>query len=98
MEALGVVLPESKYYPVLSNLPPPDPTNPAGVTLFFMQSAIHNSLPIVEEIVDLLERDEAETIKNDIDNRRTRLGETRSPDQLRKAVEFEVLSASQVRG
>jgi len=97
VEALGLLLPDSSYFPVLSNLPAPDLTNPAATTLFSMQSAVHNSLPILEEIVDLTERDEVESVKSQVENRRQRLDETRGPDQLRKAVEFEILGASQVR-
>ena len=98
VEALCLLLPDSRYHPVLSHLPAPDLTHPAATTtLVFMQSAVHNSLPVLEEIVDLLERDEVESVKKEVENRRQRLGETRGPEQLRKAVEFEVLGASQVR-
>jgi superkiller protein 3 len=97
VEALCLLLPDSSYYPVLSNLPEPDLTNPAATALFSIQSVVHNSLPILEEIVDLVERDEVESVKKEVESRRLRLDETRGPDLLRKAVELEILGTSQVR-
>jgi len=46
--------------------------------------------------VALVEKDEADAIEKNIDNRRLRLDETRKPEQLRKAVELDILGASKV--
>jgi superkiller protein 3 len=96
VEALSLLLPGSSVYPALSNLPPPDLTNPVSSPSISIQAAIHNSLPTLEETVSLVEIDEAETIRKDIENRRLRLDETRSAEQLKKAIELEVLGASRV--
>jgi len=63
--------------------------------MFDTQSAIHNSLPTIEEIISIIERDEEVFIKNEFDKRRTRLGGP-SPDQLRKDIGVEVWGTSRV--
>ncbi|EIN11575.1 superkiller protein 3 SKI3 [Punctularia strigosozonata HHB-11173 SS5] len=93
--ALSNFLPDSPYYDTLSLLPPPDPTNPTGTTTFFAQSAIHNSLPILEEIVELSERAEENSIEKEIEKRRTRLGAS-SAQQLRLEVGREYWSISKL--
>src|SRR3984957_2242119 len=95
IDALSLLLPGSSIYEVISTLPPPDPTNPTASTTVLAQTAIHDSLPLLQEIVALVERDEEERIKNDLRNRRMRLGES-SQEQLRKEVEREVLGSSRV--
>ena len=75
---------------------PPDFTNPESSATFFTQSAVHNSLAILEEMVALLEQDEADQLKREVEKRRTRLGAA-GPEQLRKEVGREIWSTSKVR-
>ncbi|KAH7923951.1 TPR-like protein [Leucogyrophana mollusca] len=95
VQALKLILPQSPYYTVLSNLPPPDPTNPTSTSTFSTQAAIHNSLPTIEEIIALTQIYEEGTIKSEFDKRRTRLGGP-SPDQLRKDIGKEVWGSSEL--
>lgn len=81
---------------MLSTLPPPDPSNPTVTTTLRTQEAIYDSLPILEEIITLTEKDEDETIKKEVDKRRMRLGAL-APEELRKEVSTEVLGSSKVR-
>ncbi|CAL1707991.1 unnamed protein product [Somion occarium] len=94
-DALCLLLPDSKFYSVLSTLPPPDPSNPTASTVFFTQSAFQNSLPVLEEIVAIIEKDEEDTIKNEIARRRTRLGAS-GPEQLKREVGREVWGSSKL--
>ncbi|TCD60261.1 Superkiller protein 3 [Steccherinum ochraceum] len=94
-DALHLWLPTSEYYPLLSTLPPPDATNPNATTTFTAQSAMQNSLPVLEEIVAVLETDEQATLKSEFDKRRTRLGAA-GPEQIRKDVGREVWSSSKL--
>ena len=95
VSALLYLLPDSSLFATLSNLPPPDPTNPAISSTFETQAAVHDSLPIIEEIISIIERDEEGFVKNEFDRRRTRLGGP-SPDQLKKDIGVEVWSTSRV--
>jgi superkiller protein 3 len=95
MEALSLLLPQSPYYSVLSNLPPADPTNPTGTTTMTTQMAMQDSLPVLEEIVSLAEKDEEEIITREVDKRRMRLGAS-GPEQLKREVGREVWATSQV--
>ena len=95
MTALSYLLPDSALSATLSNLPPPDPTNPIASSIFDMQTAVHNSLPIIEEIISLTERGEEVVIKNEFDKRRTRLGGP-SPEQLKKDIGVEMWGTSRV--
>ena len=95
MEALSLLLPQSQLYQVLSSLPPPDLTNPTGTTTMTIQMAIQDSLPVIEEIVSLAEKDEEEMIKKEVDKRRMRLGAS-GPEQLRREVGREVRGVSKV--
>ena len=94
-EALSLFLPGSPFYDVLSALPPPDYTNPAATSTFIAQASIHNSLPILEELVAIYEKEEDTKAKIEIEKRRTRLG---APplEQLRKDVALEIVSVSKV--
>lgn len=94
--ALALYLPTSDLYPVLSSLPPPDATNPEATIAFAAQSAIQNSLPIIQEIVQILEKYEETTFAQEVDKRRKRLGAP-SPDVIRQEVGYELWSASRVR-
>ena len=62
---------------------------------FALQTAIHNSLPVVEEIISLTEQNEEGSIKTEFDERRTRLGASQ-PDQLIKEIGLEVWRTSKV--
>lgn len=95
VDALTLLLPESKSYQTLSLLPEPDPTNPTSTTTLQVQMAISNSLPILEEIVELLETYEADTIKAEIQKRRTRLNAPPA-DELKKQVGLEVWAKSKL--
>lgn len=90
-----MLLHDSPYYGVLSTLPAPDPTNPTATTTFVAQSAVHNSLPILEEIVAVFEKDETEAIQREVEKRRMRLGAP-PVGQIRKDVDKEVLEVSKV--
>jgi superkiller protein 3 len=94
--ALASYLPTSDFYPVLSLLPPPDATNPDTTTTFAAQCAIQDSLPIIQEIVQILEKYEDTTFTQEVDNRRKRLGAP-SQDVIRQEVGYEVWSQSRVR-
>lgn len=95
-DVLRLLLPESPLYPVLSTLPEPQPTAPSiSASYFIVQTAVYNSLPILEEIVKLTEKNEEETIKREIDKRRMRLGAGR-PEQIKNEVNCEVRVRSKV--
>lgn len=92
VSALSYLLPDASLFATLSNLPPPDPTNPTASSIFDTQTAVHNSLPIIEEIISIVEPDEEGFIKNGFEKRRTCLGGP-SPDQLKKDIGMEVWGA-----
>ncbi|RPD63776.1 TPR-like protein [Lentinus tigrinus ALCF2SS1-6] len=94
-EALSLLLPDSPFYPVLSILPPPDPTNPTATTTFVAQSAVHDSLPILEELVSIHEQEEKAVGDAEVAKRRQRLAAV-SPEETRKQVALEILSKSQL--
>ncbi|KAG6334505.1 hypothetical protein ID866_4588 [Astraeus odoratus] len=93
--ALAYLLPDSPVYDTLSNLPPPDPTNPTSTTTFSTQVAIDNSLPVIQEIISLTEQGEETFIRVEYDKRRTRLGAP-PPDQLKKEIGLEVWKTSKL--
>ncbi|KAK0197963.1 superkiller protein 3 [Armillaria mellea] len=95
VDAISLYLPTSPHYVLLSTLPPPDPTNPTSSTTFEAQEAVHNGLPILEEIVRILEKDEADRITREFEKRRTRLG-AGTPEQIKKDVGIEIWSVSRL--
>ncbi|KXN90207.1 Superkiller protein 3 [Leucoagaricus sp. SymC.cos] len=95
VDALSYLLPDSPFYPILSKLPPPDPTNPTASTVASIQSSVYNELPILEEIVDLIEKQEKTFMEREIGRRRTRLG-AGGPDQIRKEVGREIWGTSRL--
>lgn len=95
VEVLSFVLPQSPIYTVLSTLPLPNPTEPLETTTFVAQNAVHRSLPIIEEIVSLLETQEEDTMKKEVEKRRMRLG-AGGPEIIRNEVGREIWSASKV--
>lgn len=92
---LGLFLPESPFYSTLSELPPPDATSPTATTTFFAQTAIHDSLPLLEEIVSIHEKDEENNYNREVDARRKRL-DAAGPEEVRKEVVREIWSVSKV--
>ncbi|KAG6854057.1 hypothetical protein C0991_011035 [Blastosporella zonata] len=74
IETMSLLLPQSPMHAVLSSLPLPDLTSPTSTTTLVTQTAIHHSLPHIEEIVQLVEVQEEETLRKEVDKRRTRLG------------------------
>ena len=90
-----LLLPDSPFYPVLSTLPPPDPTNPTATTTFVAQSAIHNSHPILEELVSIHEHQEKAFEEAEVAKRRQRIG-AGSPEETKRQVMLEILAKSQV--
>ncbi|RXW12392.1 hypothetical protein EST38_g13464 [Candolleomyces aberdarensis] len=93
--ALMEVLPGSEYYPLLSSLPEPDSTNPTSTSTFWLQSAIHDSLPVLEEVVSLLETEEQARFTKDFNARRTRLGGPK-PAELKKELDREICDNSKL--
>lgn len=94
-DMLFFVLPGSPFYPTLSTLPPPDTTNPTATTTFVAQSAVHNSLPVIEEVIDIFETHEEATFKREVANRRTRLGAP-NPEQIKREVTREIWAKSRL--
>ncbi|UZJ52503.1 hypothetical protein CBS101457_001823 [Exobasidium rhododendri] len=90
--ALSAYLPDSKYYSLLSKLPLPDQTNPQATTTFASEMAIHvNSIKVLEEVIELIEEVEKDSVDKELDKRRTRLGSAnKSRDALRNEVGVEV--------
>ncbi|KAJ3899280.1 superkiller protein 3 [Lentinula edodes] len=95
IDALYLLLPDSALYQALSNLPPPDPTNPTSTTTFLVQTAIYNSLIVIEELITILEGDEDNYLKKELERRRTRLNAGPS-DQIRKEIGREVWGKSRL--
>lgn len=95
-DALFLLLPGSVYYPVISTLPPPDATNPTATSTFQAQSAVHNSLPIYDEIISIIERHEEAVFNKEVANRRMRIGAA-GPEQIKKEVGREIWRKSRVR-
>lgn len=96
VQALMDVLPGSPYYALLCSLPEPDSTNPTATTTFWMQCAIHDSYPILEEVVSIVEGEEQARFTKEFNTRRTRLGAPK-PDIIRKELDREICNNSQVR-
>ena len=95
-DAISLILPQSALYPVFATLPFPDPTNPTLTTTYVAQTAIHNSLSVLEQLIALLEAYEDQYLKKEVEKRRTRLGA--SPlEKLTKEVGMEIWATSRVR-
>ncbi|KAJ7251764.1 TPR-like protein [Mycena haematopus] len=95
VEALSLLLPDSPLYTLLSTLPVLDHTNPSATPAYQTQVALHNTLPVLEEIVRIVEKDEEDAHNKEVTKRRTRLGAA-SPEQLRKEVGVEIWGPSQL--
>ncbi|KAF7428403.1 Superkiller protein 3 [Pleurotus ostreatus] len=92
-QALKLLLHGSPVFEALSDLPLPDHTKPSPITS--IQDAIHNTLPVLQELVTLYEDEERQVIKKEIAKRRTRLGAP-NLDQLTREVKCAVLSKSEL--
>ncbi|KAK7466875.1 Superkiller protein 3 [Stygiomarasmius scandens] len=95
IEALSFLLPSSPFYTLLSTLPTPDPTSPTSTTTFAIQSSIYNGLAVLEELINIVERQETELFEKELEKRRTRLGAP-GLDQIKKEVGTEIWSSSQL--
>ncbi|KAI3608067.1 antiviral protein [Moniliophthora roreri] len=95
IDALSLFLPDSPYYQVLSSLPLPDATAPTSTTTFIVQTSIHDILMVLEEIIELIEKQEETYVKKEFEKRRTRLG-AGSPDKIRKEIGREVWGSSRL--
>lgn len=98
LDTLRLFLPESPYYAVLSQLPPPDHTAPTSTTTYEAQCYLHNSLPIYEQIISTKEREEEKAINTEVDKRRQRLTTTTTAEETRRIVMREVMSKSVLPG
>lgn len=92
---MTLLLPGSPYYALLSELPPADATNPSATTTFVAQSAIHNSLPVIEEIVLIVENRDNSVFAKEVEKRRQRLGAA-GPEAVKREVGKEVWGSSKV--
>lgn len=92
---MSLLLPQSPVYDALSSLPAPDLTSPTKTSTLAAQTVIHHSLPHIEEVVGLIEREEEDTVKKEVEKRRTRLGAP-SLEVLKDEVVREVLGRSRV--
>lgn len=90
------VLPGSSYYPLLSSLPEAESTNPTATTTFWMQNAVHDSYPILEEEVSIVEAEEQARFTKEFNARRTRLGAPK-PAVIKQELDREICNNSQVR-
>lgn len=73
-ECLHWYLPGSKYYDLLSTLPPPDHTQPLLTTSYESQCAIYDSLPILIQLKDIHQLNMSQWRLSEMEKRRTRLG------------------------
>jgi superkiller protein 3 len=95
VDALALYLPGSPHHELLLSLPVPDPTQPTATSTFESQTAIHNSLHVLQEIVRLTEEAETRTFDQEFQKRRMRLNAP-SPEQLKKAIGVEIFGSSKL--
>ncbi|KZV61771.1 TPR-like protein [Peniophora sp. CONT] len=96
-DAIALYLPSSPFYAVLSTLPTPDHTAPTATTTYAAQCAVHATLPILEEITDIYEREEDNLVKREVESRRKRLG-AKGPEEIKREVGREVYGTSKLPG
>ncbi|KAA1082457.1 Superkiller protein 3 [Puccinia graminis f. sp. tritici] len=70
---LSLVLSDSPFHSLLSTLPEPDHTNPEASPLLKLQDILVNTLPTLNEIIELVQTEQDEAISREITKRRTRL-------------------------
>ncbi|CAE6416415.1 unnamed protein product [Rhizoctonia solani] len=97
VNALSLLLPESRLYDVLSTIPPLEPTAPTKTTIYETQEAMANSLPLIEEIVSLVERSEEEAYTKEVERRRTRLN-AGTQQEVQNEVGRDIWGASKLPG
>ncbi|CAE6419894.1 Tetratricopeptide repeat protein 37 Short=TPR repeat protein 37 [Rhizoctonia solani AG-1 IB] len=96
VNALSLLLPESRLYDVLSTIPPLEPTAPTKTTIYDIQAAMANSLPVLEDIVFLVERSEEEAYTKEVERRRTRIN-AGTQQEVQNEVGRDIWGASKVR-
>ncbi|VDB87360.1 unnamed protein product [Peniophora sp. CBMAI 1063] len=96
-DALALYLPPSPFYSVLSTLPTPDHTAPTSTTTYTAQCAVYSTLPVLEEITSIYEREEETLVKREIESRRKRLG-AKGPEEIKREVGREVYGTSKLPG
>ncbi|KAJ1304710.1 hypothetical protein OPQ81_005849 [Rhizoctonia solani] len=97
VNALSLLLPQSRLYDVLSTIPPLEPTAPTKTTIYEIQEAMANSLPVLEEIVSLVERSEEEAYLKEVERRRTRLN-AGTQQEVQNEVGRDIWGASKLPG
>ena len=95
MTVLKLYLPSSKFYGLLSTLPPPSPTSPTSSNTFETQEAIHNGFRVLHEILKLTQAQEEERFEKEVEKRRMRIGAA-GPEAVRREVGLEMFSTSEV--
>ncbi|KZT56246.1 hypothetical protein CALCODRAFT_323866 [Calocera cornea HHB12733] len=93
--ALQLLLPGSELYATLELLPDPEPTAPLASGVHAVQLAMVDSLPTLQEVIALSEKEEDEAVKREVDKRRMRLG-AGTAEEIRRAVRKEVGEGSQL--
>lgn len=97
IDAISLALPTSTVYPLLSTLPPPNPTAPLATPYHSIQLAVSSPLSALLEVVSLTEAESNQLIEAEIKKRRQRLGgQTLSAADTRRAVEGEFLRDSRL--
>nr|ASF90201.1 hypothetical protein SPAR04661 [Bartheletia paradoxa] len=97
MSAISLLLPTSHLSPLLSTLPPPDPTAPLATPYFDVSVAIQNTLPTLQDIVQMTEKSEEDVVNKEVSKRRMRLGGPGGGiEETRKAVGREVWTSSKL--
>lgn len=86
----------SPYYTVLSSLPDADASAPTATTTFAVQRAVHHSLPNLQDIIEIVEKNEDSFMTREFNKRRTRLN-AGSQEQVKREVGLELWSTSEVR-
>lgn len=97
--ALSHLLPTSSHHAVLLTLPQPTPTEPTSTTTQYVQTVVHvDDLPVLEEIVSLQEKDDAQAADKEVQKRRQRItaGKPMTKDAVEKAVRAEFGVGSKV--
>ena len=92
ISALQHLLPSAPHHALLRSLPPPTPTEPTSTTTQYVQTVVHvDDLPVLEEMVDLQEKDEAQIADKEVQKRRQRItgGKALTKDAVEKAVRAE---------
>ncbi|KZT41438.1 TPR-like protein [Sistotremastrum suecicum HHB10207 ss-3] len=99
LTALSLVLPNSPFFPILSSLPEPDPQQAHSNAAHDVTVAVHNSLPIIEEMVEILEKQESDQVTKEVERRRMRLTSSgQSKEQLTNEVGRDIWASSQLPG